>query len=165
MITEDCQIKLIDLGYGKVLAGTDQKGFMSSYVGTEMYMAPEILNKSLPYQGQDADCFAFGVMLLVTKIEDYPWIKPDITNEQNRNYKHLAFEGGFKSNNFWNKYADKNLSTEFKNFISSMLSYQPSSRPTIADILGDQWMRGEVISKDDFDKVCKPIVDRATKSQ
>merc|ERR1712183_139502 len=115
---------------------------MSSYVGTEMYMAPELLNKTVPYQGQDADCFAFGVMLLVTMIEDYPWIKPDINDERNRNYKNLSFEGGFKASSMWKKY--KNLPTEFKNFITSMLSYQPSSRPTMADILGDPWMRGQV---------------------
>ena len=49
--------------------------------------------------------------------------------------------------------------------MSALLSYQPSSRPTIADILGDPWMRGPVMSKEDFAKICKPIVERATKAQ
>ena len=50
---------------------------MKSRVGTFMYMAPEVQDKTVLYQGQDADCFAFGVCLLVAKIMEYPWKKPD----------------------------------------------------------------------------------------
>ena len=77
---------------------------MSSFVGTEMYMAPEVVNKKVQYQGQDADNFAFGVLMLATKIEDYPWVRPEITDQRNINYKHLAYEGGFNAEQFWNKY-------------------------------------------------------------
>ena len=42
-----------------------------------MYMAPEIFDKTVPYQGQDADCFAFGVSLFVGKVIDYPWKRAD----------------------------------------------------------------------------------------
>ena len=138
---------------------------MSSYVGTEMYMAPEVVNKTVQYQGQDADNFAFGVLMLATKIEDYPWVKPEITDARNKNYRNLAFEGGYKADEFWSKYASKNLTPEFKSFIQAMLSYQPSTRPTIADILGDPWMRGPVMTKEEFYNVCKPIVAKATKAQ
>ena len=66
---------------------------------------------------------------------------------------------------FWAKYAHVKASSEFKHLISGILAYQPSSRPTIADILGDPWMRGPVMSKEDFAKICKPIVARAVKCQ
>ena len=45
MITEDCEVKIIDFGFGKVLQGRKGTGFMSTFFGTEMYMAPELLNK------------------------------------------------------------------------------------------------------------------------
>ena len=42
MVTKNFEIKLIDLDYGKQLAGTKGKGFMRTQLGTPMYMAPEI---------------------------------------------------------------------------------------------------------------------------
>ena len=51
MITEDCEVKIIDFGFGKVLQGRTGSGFMSSFVGTEMYMAPEVVDKRVQYQG------------------------------------------------------------------------------------------------------------------
>ena len=44
MLTEnDFGVKLIDLGYGISLAGRRKDGFTSTCLGTDMYMAPEIL--------------------------------------------------------------------------------------------------------------------------
>lgn len=43
MLTESFQVKLIDLGYGVRLAGKKQDGFNTTKLGTEMYMAPEIV--------------------------------------------------------------------------------------------------------------------------
>ena len=103
--------------------------------------------------------------MLATKIQDYPWVKPDITHKNNINYKNLAHEGGTNDEQFWAKYADVNASQEFKHLISGILAYQPSSRPTIADILGDPWMRGPVMSKEEFAKICKPIVAKAVHCQ
>ena len=42
MVTQDLKLKVIDLGYGKDLSGTDKSGFHSTKLGTPMYMAPEI---------------------------------------------------------------------------------------------------------------------------
>ena len=43
MLTEDFTIKIIDLGYGVSLSGRNQDGFSRTSLGTETYMAPEIL--------------------------------------------------------------------------------------------------------------------------
>jgi len=77
MITKDLKIKIIDLGYGLTLSGRKQDGYTNTRLGTPMYMAPEIFDKTIPYQGQDADIFAFGVSLFVAKIIAYPWKKAD----------------------------------------------------------------------------------------
>ena len=67
---------------------------------------PKLKNKrnSYQYQGQDADCFAFGVIMLVVKTSSYPWEMPDIVggDERNKNYVYLAKEGGVKAHRFWN---------------------------------------------------------------
>ena len=45
ILTENFDIKLIDLGYGISLSGRVQDGFNRTTLGTPMYMAPEIVNK------------------------------------------------------------------------------------------------------------------------
>ena len=51
MITRDFEIKLIDFGYGLALPGRKGDGYMHTALGTRMYMAPELFDKSTPYQG------------------------------------------------------------------------------------------------------------------
>ena len=51
MITKDLKIKIIDLGYGLTLSGRKQDGYTNTRLGTPMYMAPEIFDKTIPYQG------------------------------------------------------------------------------------------------------------------
>ena len=72
MITRELKLKVIDLGYGQDLSGSDQSGFAKTRLGTPMYMAPEV-EIGKPYQGADADVFAFGTMLFVAKVIAYPW--------------------------------------------------------------------------------------------
>ena len=49
MITKDLKIKIIDLGYGLTLSGRELDGFTNTRLGTPMYMAPEIFDKTVPY--------------------------------------------------------------------------------------------------------------------
>lgn len=72
ILTENFDIKLIDLGYAIASAGRNEDGFNRTTLGTPMYMAPEIVNKQ-PYQGTDADLFAFGVTLMVARLVNYPF--------------------------------------------------------------------------------------------
>ena len=72
LITKDLELKVIDLGYAKHLSGRRGTGLMKTRLGTPMYMAPEI-EAEKPYNGADADVFAFGTMLFVAKVFAYPW--------------------------------------------------------------------------------------------
>ena len=72
MLTESFDVKLIDLGYGISLAGSMNDGFTRTKLGTDMYMAPEIVENKI-YQGADVDIFALGVMLLTLKGMLYPF--------------------------------------------------------------------------------------------
>jgi len=81
ILTEKFDIKLIDFGFTTNLAGSDQTGFMKTSGGTQMYMSPQLLEKR-PYQGADADIFAFGVTLLVTRLFDYPFVKAAMSDQK-----------------------------------------------------------------------------------
>jgi len=143
ILTEDFNIKLIDLGYGISLSGRNEDGFNRTTLGTPMYMAPEIVDKR-PYQGSDADLFAFGVTLMVARLVAYPFNNASLNDDK---YKLLA---GENSALFWKPYkkAVPGLTDEFIHLITSMLQHSPAARPTMADVLGSRWMRGETVTQD-----------------
>ena len=116
ILTENFDIKLIDLGYGISLSGRNQDGFNRTTLGTPMYMAPEIVNKQ-PYQGSDVDLFAYGVTLMVARLVAYPFNQACLTDDK---YKLLQ---GADSALFWKSYKKNvpGLSDEFINLITSML--------------------------------------------
>lgn len=96
MLTQDFDIKLIDLGYGMTLGGRETDGWNRTRLGTEMYMAPEIVSGS-EYQGADVDLFAFGVMILVLRLMAYPFEEASMKDSD---FKQLYD----KPDLFWRKY-------------------------------------------------------------
>jgi serine/threonine protein kinase len=49
MLTKNYVLKLADYGFATLLEGKDKSGYLSTRLGTEGYMAPEIATKK--YQG------------------------------------------------------------------------------------------------------------------
>jgi len=64
LIDEHFNIKIVDFGFSAPLSGRDGGGALMTQLGTQGYMAPEILD-GLPYQGQVVDLFALGVILFI----------------------------------------------------------------------------------------------------
>ena len=111
-------------------------------------MAPEIIGQQFgvkkPYQGADIDIFSFGVMLLAMRTLHYPFTKAYYTDE-----KYLNLMSG-DSQTFWYTYEKLELTPEFKDLVHHLLQEQPSSRITMADLLGHAWMKGEVVTHEQF---------------
>ena len=63
LLTHTFDLKIADFGFSTLLAGIDDSGLLSSVVGTEGYMAPEIYSNS--YSGEEVDLFAAAVSLFV----------------------------------------------------------------------------------------------------
>lgn len=101
--------------------------------------------------------------MLVAKIMDYPWKKPD--KYGGGNYETLVDDYGTKADKFWNKYDDCEITEDFKSFIESMLAFNPISRATMADILGHPWMRGKTITQQQFEETCKKFLDATIEEQ
>lgn len=114
-----------------------------------MYMSPEIVRKEA-YQGSDADLFAFGVTLMVARLVAYPFNQASMSDDK---YKQLT---GADSHLFWKSYKKniKGLSDDFINLITIMLSHHPAARPTMADVLGHKWFRGETVTQEQFVQHC-----------
>ena len=139
MITKDLELKVIDLGFAKHLAGNDGTGLLKTRLGTAMYMAPEI-EKGKAYKGEDVDVFAFGTMLFVAKVVKYPW---DHARTSDNGYK--AISGNFIRNAaFWHQYRHKVTSAEFKDLVNSAVKKDPAARASLAQVLNHPWMKGEM---------------------
>lgn len=144
MVTRDLQLKVIDLGYGVKHEGTEKQGFSKTRLGTPMYMAPEI-ESGKPYQGADADVFAFGTMLFVSKCIAYPWERATKTDVD---YVAISSDKG-SNEQFWQKYQGSvpTLTNEFKDVVNSAVQRVPT-RATLVDVLGFPWMKGETMTKE-----------------
>jgi len=73
----------------------------------------------------------------------------------------FAGDSGFNAGEFWAAYEEQAPTEDFKDLIEGMLAYNPTSRPTMADILGHRWVRGAVCTKEQFASKCKKFMDLA----
>lgn len=83
LLDDQYNLKLADFGFATMLGGKAYCGWLKTYLGTQGYMAPEILSKSSQYYGISTDIFAAGVILFIMVTGKPPWAK---ASPQNINY-------------------------------------------------------------------------------
>jgi serine/threonine protein kinase len=64
LLDENFIVKIADFGFAGHLKGKTGSGLMTTVLGTQPYMAPEILLEK-PYKGDLVDIFAVGVILFM----------------------------------------------------------------------------------------------------
>jgi len=64
LLDRKLNVKIADFGFAAPIQGRDGSGFLKTQLGTQAYMAPEILLKE-PYQGHVVDLFALGIILFI----------------------------------------------------------------------------------------------------
>ena len=127
------ELKLVFADFGNAVIGNLDE--LRTYKGTKTYMAPEI-KEGKTYDGRQADVFAVGVILFVMGVGTFPF---EEATSESANYN-LIIEG--KNEEFWNKFDQKKeLTTEFKDLMLSMVSYDASKRPNIQKIMNHPWMK------------------------
>ena len=96
-------------------------------------MAPEIKENKI-YDGHKADMFSVGVILFIMVQGIFPFseARPD------EFFYRLLIEEDLET--YWEKTGSQNLSHDFKDLISKMLSYDPSKRPTTEELVNHPWM-------------------------
>ena len=108
---------------------------LNQYVGAVIYCAPEILSR-IPYNGIKADIFSLGKLLFALVTNMLPFKRATTTDQY---YSHI---NNHQPLNFWNAIPLNgiNLSQSFKNLFIRMVDPEPNNRPTIEQILNDEWM-------------------------
>lgn len=147
LLDGDFNLKIADFGLATLLSGRDGQGKLFTYIGTDLYMAPEIHSKK-PYSGTPADVFACGMVLFIMLSAHPPFYKADYRDTY---YKYICMH---KHDVFWlhqerNKPKDngKNFySEELRNLLNGMLEPDPTKRLTIEQIIEHSWYNGPVIT-------------------
>jgi serine/threonine protein kinase len=122
------------------------------------YLPPECI-KSKDSQNSTAaekDIFACGVVLFEMLTGNRPFEMADINT--NPLYRLIS---GNQHSKFWKKHKDSlstpdmpfEFSQEFQNLINSMLSFDKTRRPSLAEILTSQWMTGPIPTHSDLLKL------------
>ena len=131
LLDENYNPKIYDYSFACLNANNIQE-----FVGTISYSAPEILLNQ-PYDGIKCDIFSLGQLLfnLVTQIFGFQSAREDdqhYTLIRQQNYAE-----------YWNSpaFVQLNLSNNFKNLFVRMVAFNPNERPTIDEILNDEWMQ------------------------
>lgn len=146
LLDKEYNIKLIGFEFASV------EGYDTDKVGTESFMAPEILLGD-PYVGQIADIFGAGLILFIMRTQKFAFRK---ANHKDEHYKYII---GNKLDRFWKthyKGDESYFSDEFKNLVNGMIAYNPFHRFSLSEIKSHPWFNGPVPSaeeiKEEFDQ-------------
>ena len=144
LLDDNFNPKICDFGFA-----TFCNEYLTEFLGTLNYVAPEIiLNK--PYNGFKVDIFSLGVILLNLATCKIGFLE---ASKFDQYYRLIINE---KYEKYWNKVGKEinKVSKELKNLYIKMVSPNPESRPTIEEILNDEWMKEiNVLNKDEFEKL------------
>merc|ERR1711871_658944 len=120
LLDKSMVLKIADFGVARVMQKTSSNQTMSTFCGTEDYMAPEVL-KGSSYDGFSADIWSCGVILYSILEGCFPF----------ENIEQIC-HGDFD-------FTMPGLSEEAKSVVRSMLVIDPAARPSLDSLLGMPW--------------------------
>ncbi|CAL0333613.1 unnamed protein product [Lupinus luteus] len=136
-VRKDSPLKIMDFGLSSVEEFTDP---VVGLFGSIDYVSPEALS-----QGKittKSDMWSLGVILYIL-LSGYP---PFIA-QTNRQKQQMIMNGNFS---FYEK-TWKGITQAAKQLISSLLSVDPSRRPSAQELLNHPWVRGDIAKDDQMD--------------
>lgn len=130
-------------------------------------MAPEI-HARRPYIGSSVDLFACGIILFIMVTQHPPFLKAE---PQDRFYKLLCAN---RSDLFWNAHSQNKpggsafFSDDIKLLITSLLQFEPSHRPSIAEVKAMSWFNGPAPTHEEINQeftLRKNNIDQANEAK
>lgn len=146
LLDENFNVKIADFGFAAPIMGRDGSGYLKTVLGTQAYMAPEIILKE-PYQGHVVDLFALGIILFILYAGHPPF------NQAHPNDPHYKLIATNRADLFWKYHSNRKpagfFSDSFKDLMTNMLQTMANQRLSITDIVGHPWMMGGPIASSD----------------
>jgi len=122
----DISIKLCDFGFSEITPSDT----LSGYLGTPIYMAPEIMSRSQTY-GKAVDMWSFGVLVYII-LCGYP---PFYDADEKKLHAYITTAAYHFHEDHWNKVSD-----DAKSFIRRLLTLDPQTRMTAAEAMEHPWV-------------------------
>lgn len=120
------RLKLADFGLATVVAPNEK---LYAACGTPEFVAPEVVSLVRPGYGKPADIWSLGVLLYILLCGYPPFASVNDTLRGELEFADAEWTGA---------------SAEVKQLLRSMLSRDPSSRPTADDLCNNLWVSGRV---------------------
>jgi serine/threonine protein kinase len=149
MLDSEFNLKVADFGF------SSSKALNETRRGTDSYMAPEI-HMGQKYSGQTVDLFAAGIILFIMVTQHPPFAK---ATPKDPHYKTISAN---RLDLFWKLHSRNKpngldfFSESFRDLITSLLTFDPIHRPSLAEIKSHEWYNGSVPTyeeiKDEFTK-------------
>lgn len=139
MLDSEFNLKLADFGFAT------ENEISYNMKGTLSYMAPELL-VNIPYQTKEVDLFAATVLLFMMITQRFPFEKADPDDEY---YSYIIMKDWKK---FWSRHSNEidssiEISDEFKDLFSKMVTVNPLERLCLKEIKLHPWYKGEIPTK------------------
>ena len=167
---ENFDIKISNLENSSYTRNENGKKILQAKKGdSDAYMPPEII-LGLNYDGEKADIFSLGVLLFFIMNCKAPFpIAKVIKNKSVSLRLYSLIKEKKNINLYWNyleKYTiKKKLSNEFKNLFIRMVSYNPNERPTIEQVLNDDWLKDITNLKEEEFKIYEHVLNSELKER
>ena len=140
LLDENYNPIICDFGFSSLIENADRTKKLTEYIGTESYLPPEIIRRR-PYDGYKCDIFCLGVILFTLVFCSFGF---GTATYFNKFYK-LIMKNKFEQ--YWEEIGNNlghekinNISPELKRLYFKMVNFDPNKRPSIEEILNDEWM-------------------------
>ena len=136
LLDQNFNTKISNFAFATLFRGNNGIIQLNDRIGTIPYMPAQMFNNQ-PYNGSMADIFSLGVILFNLVTGRFGFNKAD---NHDPNYQFIRNN---LINQYWNSLPNEinnfNLSQEFKDLYIRMVSFNENNRPTIDQILNDNW--------------------------
>lgn len=130
LVDDLLNMKVADFGF----ATFKKINKLQSYRGTMTYMAPEI-KEGKTYDGRQIDIFSTGVILFIIVQGIFPFKEA----KKDEYFYNMILTGNLDT--YWKKVGGQSLSSEFKDLILKIFSFDGKQRPTLEEIKQHPWMK------------------------
>lgn len=139
LMDKEMNLKLADFGF----ATNKHIEELTSFRGTQSYMAPEI-RKQQKYNGKQTDIFSMGVVLFTLIVGYFPFSTADLKDQ----FYTFLLQGERDANGinsaYWETLKASDLSYDFKDLMQKIFSMDGDKRPTLEEIKNHPWYKNKI---------------------
>jgi serine/threonine protein kinase len=139
LMDKDMNLKLADFGF----ATNKHNEELTSFRGTQSYMAPEI-RKQEKFNGKQTDIFSMGVVLFTLVVGYFPISTADLKDQFYAFLTQGERDANGINSDYWDTLKASDLSNDFKDLMQRIFSMDGNKRPTIEEIKNHPWFKNKI---------------------